>query len=155
MTFDSIPGVLQIRRFIEDFRPDGLRRWRFFHLDSSHSNNKSYHQLMDLTIQAEYSGEPDLGYVIELQLQGVRELRLPELRGWFGFDAYVIEDVRANQWANQWEGVGYRVAECEEGRRFLVLCRSIAFTKLILAQRGCPDQVIWDATVPAFGVFDH
>lgn len=143
MIENDIPGVVQIRRYIQDFRPDGLRRWRFLYLDCSVSSNHSDHSSVDLIIQAEYSREPELNYVVELKMYGVHELRFPEMRRWFGFDAYVIENVRDHQW----EGVGYRVAECEEGRRFLCLCRSVAFTKLIRTEPGGADQVLWDATI--------
>ncbi len=141
MIFDDIPGVRNICHFVPGFRPDGLRRWRIFHLEASHTDSDSDYQPVDLTIQAEYSWDSHEQYVIEMIMQGVRELRLPDMRGWFGFDSYVIQDVRSHQW----EGVSYRVAECEEGRRFLCLCRAVAFTKLIITGRHGPDQVIWEA----------
>lgn len=142
MIAKDIPGEREIRQFIPGFRPDGLGRWRSFHLVIKGGKWEAEDQSVDLTIQAEYEGDSDAQYVVEMKMLGVRELRLPDMCGWFGFNHYVIEDVRADQW----EGVGYRVEECEEGRRFLCLCRSVAFTKLLVIEPGAPDQVIWDAT---------
>jgi hypothetical protein len=141
MIGEEIPGVREIRQFVVGFRPDGLRRWRSLHLVTGGSDADPENKSTDLTIQAEYEDDSGVMYVIEMKMFGIRELRFPDMREWFGFDTYVIEDVRANQW----EGVGYRVAECEEGRRFLCLCRSVAFTKLLVTEPGTPDQVIWNA----------
>ncbi len=142
MISDDIPGVREIRQFVPGFRPDGLRRWRSLHLETKRCDADPEKQSTDLTIQAEYTDESGVEYVIEMNMFGIRQLRFPDFYEWFGFDTYVIEDVRADQW----EGVGYRVAECEEGRCFLCLCRSVAFTKLLLTEPGEPDQVIWSQT---------
>ncbi|GIW90148.1 MAG: hypothetical protein KatS3mg109_0580 [Pirellulaceae bacterium] len=136
MISDNIPGVDNIRRFIPNFQPNGLGRWRIFHLECDD-------QTINLTILAEYTEE----FFVEITMYGVRELRLPDIHGWCGFDTYVIEEIRSHQW----EGIGYRIEECEEGRRFLCLCHSVAFTKLIIARPDGLSQVIWDAstTVPS------
>jgi hypothetical protein len=72
-------------------------------------------------------------------LYGVKFLRLPEYTEWFGFNAYVIDDIRSHQL----EGVRYRLAECEEGRRFLCLCYEVEFTKLFLHVPFGNYQVVW------------
>jgi hypothetical protein len=134
VTSDELPGVREIRQFLPDFRADGLRRWRSLHLSCKPSGEN---QLVVLTIQAEYSDD----YVVEIEMAGVSELRLPEMRGWYGFDDYVIEDVR--DW--QWEGVRYRVEECENGWRFRCLCCSVSFTKLLVVNPDGSETVLWDA----------
>lgn len=134
MTSNELPGVREIRRFLPDFRGDELSRWWSLRLSCKPSGDD---QLVVLTIQAEYSDH----YVVEIEMAGVSELRLPEMRGWYGFDDYVIEDIRSYQW----EGVCYRVAECENGWRFRCLCRSVSFTKLLLVTPDGAETVLWDA----------
>jgi len=135
-----IPGLDEIRRFIPDFQPEHLHRWRVFHLESRLSEDGSCYQT-NLKILAEYDSE----WLVELCMCGVRELEFPDNCGcfYFGFSYLVIEDIRS--W--QWEGIRYRVTECEEdGKRFLCLCHSVAFTRLLIGQDFGSEQVVWEAT---------